>query len=264
MKESCCRFGPNGRLAGIITEPEDDRRNGGLVLISAGLVPKAGPFRLYAELARHLATAGLSTLRFDLGGIGDSLRANGSQSLRERTQREVRAAVDHFNERKPGAIVIGGLCSGAEDAFRFAETDPRVTGVVMIDPFAYRTAGWWWRHTMHRASRRVARALGLYRPIRRSAKRAGADQPLVSYQYMAKDESSRILTTLVRRGVRVHFVYTGGADETFNHRAQLRTMFDGMDFRGCVTLDHLPHVDHTQVLAEDRGELVEAIARRLS
>ena len=55
MKESCCQFGPLGQLAGILTEPDAPAPRVALVLVSAGLSPKCGPFRLYAELARRLA-----------------------------------------------------------------------------------------------------------------------------------------------------------------------------------------------------------------
>ncbi|HZU84293.1 MAG TPA: hypothetical protein VE987_15290, partial [Polyangiaceae bacterium] len=50
---------------------------------------------------------------------------------------------------------------------------------------------------------------------------------------------------------------------SFNHPGQLRAMFPDVPFDGLVMLDHLPQVDHTQLLEEDRREVVEAIARRL-
>jgi len=41
-------------------------------------------------------------------------------------------------------------------------------------------------------------------------------------------------------------------------------MFHDVDFDGLVTLTHLPHLEHTQLLDEDRREIVEAIASRLA
>jgi hypothetical protein len=52
-------------------------------------------------------------------------------------------------------------------------------------------------------------------------------------------------------------------EKSFNHEAQLRAMFRGIDFEGLVRLDHFPELDHTQPLEADRRALVEAIARRL-
>jgi alpha-beta hydrolase superfamily lysophospholipase len=269
MNERCCEFGEGGHLAGIVTEPAHAPANrGALVLVSAGLVPKFGPFRLYAELARRLSHEGFVTLRFDLGGIGDSTREISSLPLKKRTELEIRAALDWVTERYGARnVVLGGLCSGAEDSFRAAELDARVSGVVMIDPFAYRTAGFLPRHLLHRVVRRARRAVGHYQPSpppRVLAEAHGGAKPLVSYEYMAREESSRILRSLVDRRARVHFVYTGGAHESFNHEGQVRAMFRGTPLGDLVTVDYLPEMDHTQMLAEDRERLVEAIARRLA
>lgn len=262
MKETCCQLGPEGYLSAILTEPFTPAARATVVLVSAGLTPKEGPFRLYAELARRLALAGFSTLRFDLGGIGDSQRARGELPLAQRTAIEIREAVDFVSrDRDPGMLVLGGLCSGAEDSFRFAGEDRRIGGVFMIDPFAYRTRGWRWRDVLRRATRRGARALGVYRPL---PARAIATGELVTYAHMPRVESSRILRDLLDRGARVHFVYTAGMSDVFNHERQLGKMFDGIDLGERVTLDHLPHVDHTQMLAEHRRVVVEAITARLT
>jgi len=261
MTEACCQFGPGRRLAGILTEPGVLAPRLGVVLVSAGLLPKFGPFRLYAQLARRLAESPIATLRFDLGGIGDSAPEYEGRRLQERTGLEIRAALDLLTERyQLDGIVLGGLCSGAEDAFRAAESDSRVTGVLLIDPFAYRTAGWAWRNLLHRLARRSLRALGIYEPL----PLAQQEQPrLVSYRYIQHRESTRILRTLLLRKAHVHFVYTAGVREHFNHQRQLRAQFNDLDFRGLVTLDHFPHIDHTQLLEDDRRTLIEAIACRL-
>jgi Serine aminopeptidase, S33 len=268
MKELSCQFGDGDRLAGIVTRPDAPARRAALVLVSAGLSPKSGPFRLYAELARRLSRDGFLTLRFDLGGIGDSRPEHTNDPLERRTGRDIAAALDYLTaHHKLDDIVLGGLCSGAEDSFRAAELDPRVTGVVMIDPFAYKTSGWMWRHLAYRATRRLLRALGIHRPfVRAPAAPSGPKgrRPLVAYKYMDHPESSRILRAVVERRDHVHFVYTGGAREMFNHERQLKAMFPEVEFDGLVTLDHVPHVEHTQLLEEDRRTIVEAIARRLA
>ncbi len=268
MKETCLQFGRDQHLIGIVTAPASPPRREACVLVNAGLVPKFGPFRLYAQLARRLAAEGFVTLRFDLGGIGDSRLEYAQHPLGERTRLEIGEAVDHLFERHDlDGVVLGGLCSGAEDSFRYAEGDARVRGAVLIDPFSYRTPGWRWRHLRYRLARRSLRALGLYRPHAPAASApdgAAKGKPLVNYKYMGHDESSRILRALLARGARVHFLYTGGMLETFNHERQLRDMFEGVDFRGLVTLDHFPRTDHTQLLEEDRRRLVDAVARRVA
>src|SRR5262245_42062453 len=132
MRESAVRFGPSQQLAGIVTEGEGPTKRPPLVLVTAGLVPKAGPHRLYAELARRVAKDGTATLRFDLGGIGDSGQPHAGRPLAVRTALEIRAAVELIAGSGSGEVVLAGLCSGGEDAFRYAEGDPRVRGVLMI------------------------------------------------------------------------------------------------------------------------------------
>ncbi len=263
--ETAVRFGDLDALSGILTRPTVAPARAALVLVSAGLIPKFGPYRLYATLARRLAKDGITTLRFDLGSVGDSAIAQTALPLRARTTREIAAAFDHLFAHAPEATragaFVGGLCSGAEDAFRYAEQDTRVRGAILIDPFAYRTPGWTWRHFAFRAMRRSLRALGVYRPV--AVRSLGSSDRFVTYKYMEHGESRRILRTLIARRAPTHFLYTGGARDVFNHPTQLAAMFPDVDFADCVTLDHLPHTDHTQVFEEDRVELIEAIARRL-
>jgi len=259
LRETACQFGNHQMLAGIISEPAGPPRRLGCVLVSAGLLPKFGPFRLYTQLARRLARQGLPTLRFDLGGIGDSPSSHSAEPLPERTRREIAAAVDHLcTTHGLDGVILGGLCSGAEDSFRYAEADPRVRAVVLIDPFCYATTDAKVRYLALRAARRALRALGVYVP-RPPLKGRRA----VTYHYMEQSESRRILTTLLARGVRTHFVYTGGVSDTFNHERQLAGMFPGLDFKGLVTVDLFPRTDHTQFLQQDRDQLVEAIAARV-
>jgi len=243
----------------VISEPTTGAQGIGFVLVNAGVVPKHGPFRLYIKLAQRLAGAGIVALRFDLGGIGDSQPCYANRPLKARTTLEIRAAIDHLTERYSlDRILIGGLCSGAEDAFAYAEADPRIKGVVLVDPFSYRTRGWTWRNMLYRFARRSLRAVNVYEPIaiRRTASSAAR---LVDYKYMDHCESSRILCALIARSAQLHFVYTGR--EAFNHRGQLKDMFPEVDFAGRVTVDHFPNMDHTQLLEEDRRTLAASISR---
>jgi dienelactone hydrolase len=258
IKESCCRFGEDGQLAGVVTEPTDRAPRAALVLVSAGLMPKFGPFRVYAELARRLASEGVLVLRFDLGGIGDSGQGYADRPLKKRTELEIRAALDHLTSRaRFGSILLGGLCSGAEDSFRYAEIDPRVTGLVLLDPFGYRTPGWRSRDLLLRLVRRGLRTAGLARAP------SGASEALIDYRHMEHAEASRILRTMIGRKVPMHFVYSGGMRESFNHKGQFKAMFRDIDLQDLVTLDFFPQLRHTQALETDRRLLIESIARRL-
>jgi hypothetical protein len=272
MIETCCQFGPTLQLAGIVTEPSvGAARSLTCVLVNAGLVPKFGPYRLYAQLARCLAKSGVRTLRFDLGDVGDSRPAHGGRTLEDRTRLEIAAAVDFSSEcdghDASQGIVLGGLCSGAEDSFRYAEHDPRVTALLLIDAFSYRTQGWRWHHRLHRVLRRSMRWLRMYEPIDCGPASAIAGRtselPRLEYKQMEHSESSRILKALIERGVHIHFIYTGGVRESFNHAGQLQAMFKGVDFEDLVSLDYFPRIEHLQALQEERDALIEAIGQRL-
>jgi dienelactone hydrolase len=247
------------QLAGVYTTPTGRPRNVACMWLSAGLVPKFGPYRLYTQLARRLAEAGFLSLRFDLGGVGDSPRSSASQALEARTEAEIEAALRDLEKRHGiRRVVLGGLCSGAADAFRHAEHDSRVAGLVLIDPFAHETFDARLRLVGLKIAGRLLRYAGIYRP------HVGTTRArLVRYHYMEPPESRRILGAVVARGVRTHFVYTGGMRHAFNHPRQLAAMFPRLDLRGLVTVDHFPRTDHTQYLQEDRDALTEAIAARL-
>lgn len=257
VSETCCRFGERQELAGVLTSPAGAPPRAAVVLVTAGVTPKFGPFRLYAQLARRLAAEGLTVLRFDLGGIGDSGQAV-EGPLKERTARELRAAVDFLTARFGlDRVILSGLCSGAVDSFRYAESDPRVTGLALIDPFGYRTAGWHARDLLVRAARRGLWLAGLLPTY------GAAAVGLIDYEGMDREEAEKTLRALLARRVPVQFLYTGGMRETFNHRGQLKAMFPRVDFSGLVKLDYFPQLRHTQVLEADRRAIIEAVARRL-
>jgi len=273
MRDLACEFGESGRLKGIVSLPSRDAHSGfALVLVSAGFTSKTGPYRLYTELARAASDMGFLALRFDLGGIGDSQILNPDQPLAMRTNADIQEAFNYLQEEHGvQSFVIGGLCSGAEDAFRYAEDDGRVKGVVLVDPHAYRTKGWWVRNVFsrHFFNRVIFKFLRVFNVIRivtdgsNGSAVEGLEGDLIDYQYIRKDESSRILQKLMHRKVHLHYIYTGGRTDRFNHKAQFSSMFEGIDFNNNLVLDYLPHIAHVQVFEEDRVELISTIIEQL-
>lgn len=244
-----------------------------LILVSAGLMSKSGPYRLYTQIARDLAGKEIRTLRFDLGGIGNSEQIDPSLPLIERTRVDIHDAIEYVAQTfAPSGIVLAGLCSGAEDSFRYAAEDARVQGVVLIDPHAYVTAGWRFRRifSRHFLNRivykilRVARLIDLGEEGQRDNQAEGFEGDLINYQYMDRDEARSILKKLIARGTRFHYIYTGGMIDKFNHRSQFYRMFDGVDFRGLETVTHLPTIEHVQVFDEDRRLLIDTISGWIS
>jgi dienelactone hydrolase len=270
LKEIACEFGRWQRLKGVVTVPASPRPElPAVVLASAGLTAKCGPYRLYVELARSLAAQGFTTLRFDLGGIGISQIESPDRTLARRTHDDIDAALTFLAaDHGIREFAIGGLCSGAEDAFRHAATDQRVRGVILIDPHSYATLYWrcrryLTRYTVNRILYRLLRLLGAVHLDKDTSAGAveGFEGKLIDYQYMSRDESGPILEALLARGVHVHYVYTGGSIDRFHHVRQFAAMFPELDVRK-VTIDFLPYIEHVQIFEADRLLLIDTVVRR--
>ncbi len=107
MNEIVYNFGQENVLCGTLTSPEHKNNSDSLpcfILLNAGLVNQAGPFRLHAELSRELAKHNFHTLRFDLSGIGDSLKHRDSRPHDEQiagdiasfpTRDQIKTAIDN-------------------------------------------------------------------------------------------------------------------------------------------------------------------------
>jgi len=74
IEERMVRFGADHRLFGVLTRTSTSADRPVVVIFNAGAVHRVGPNRVSVTLARELAAAGLAVLRFDLEGIGDSVR----------------------------------------------------------------------------------------------------------------------------------------------------------------------------------------------
>lgn len=268
IRESACQFGPEGHLCGVLTAPSREVPPlAAMLLVSAGLTAKMGPYRLYTETARALARRGIATLRFDLGGIGNSEQVDFARPLPERTRDDIAAALSCLIERtRASRLLLGGLCSGAEDALRFAGRDSRIDGVFMIDPHAFRTPAWWLHHLASLRSLKVAaqsllRDSGLPRALAPPDDAAARESEgeLINYRYMAQDEAAELLGRIVGRGARAHYIYTADRVEHFNHARQVYRMFPGLVLWPNVSVDFLPQLEHTQFLAEDRQTIIDCI-----
>jgi len=120
-------------LAGVLHLPATPGNRGVLVVVG-GPQYRVGSHRQFLLLARDLAAAGFPVLRFDYRGMGDS---DGEPRSFEEIGPDIRAALDAFQAAVPGLreFVIWGLCDGAAAGLLYAPGDPRVTGLILLNPW---------------------------------------------------------------------------------------------------------------------------------
>lgn len=137
--EEALRFGPEGRLFGVLTEPAGTAPRAAVALINAGRNRSIGWARGDVDEARRLARAGVAALRFDIAGVGDSAPDGGDEPLYDARRRvDVAAAIDLIQTRLGSApVALRGPCSGAYLAFQSALADPRVRGLALINAQRY-------------------------------------------------------------------------------------------------------------------------------
>ncbi|MBK6695872.1 MAG: alpha/beta hydrolase [Myxococcales bacterium] len=294
-KERVHAFGPDGSLMGIVTLPDasfDSEPAAAsrpfVVLLNAGIVHRAGPFRLAVSLARSLAERGFSVLRFDQSGLGDSAKGEGGAHATEQVLKDGRAAMDFLAQRYGARqFVVGGLCSGAMNAHRIGVADDRVVGLWMLDGSAYptlsthrptvkrvlRSPGRWAGSGRRLSGRAWSMVAGLMRgptPIGPSAEASDERKGLFYQDWPPKETARRELDQMLTRGARILFVYTGGWSG-FVHPRQFDEMFPRLSHRERVTVKYYPHADHTYLLQGDRNEMtadvgafLDALSRDLS
>lgn len=135
FQEQALAFDCDGSwLYGILSLPEHPFSRGVLIVVG-GPQYRVGSHRQFTLLARHLAAQGISVMRFDYRGMGDS---EGEARTFENVGNDLRAAIDAFFERAPGLeeLVIWGLCDAASAAIFYAHQDRRVTGLVLVNPWS--------------------------------------------------------------------------------------------------------------------------------
>lgn len=132
--EERLRFGPDQRLAGVFCRPAaPTQRRTCVILTNAGTNPHSGWARMSVDHARALAAEGITSLRFDLSGLGDAAVA--WQSPRSSVYSpahsdDLTAAIDLAKTSGAEVVLVAGLCSAGHLALHGAARDARIAGVL--------------------------------------------------------------------------------------------------------------------------------------
>ena len=265
MNERPIFFGHQANLFGIVTLADAAiQKELAVVFVSAGLLHRVGPNRLYVDLARRLANSGLTSVRFDISGVGDSELPEGGPLYIERSRQDVIDTMDAIQDMFGiERFLLIGLCTGAFNAFRVAGIDERVAGAVLLDGYAFPTMRSLIGHYRgrildpHRWARYVQRRI---RPWTRLGESDPEDDLVVfENEVVPKQRFATELAALVDRGVPMLMVYTGLGPLAFNYERQLHNAFPEIDLDRAMTVRYFPHADHTFTLPGNRRLLVEAI-----
>ncbi len=127
------------RLVGVLHEGRGGASTG-IVIVVGGPQYRVGSHRQFVVMARRFASAGVPVLRFDVQGMGDS---EGTFRSFESLDPDINAAIDAFCEHSTGVsnVVLLGLCDGASASLIYASSDPRVCGLVLMNPWVRTTQG---------------------------------------------------------------------------------------------------------------------------
>jgi len=265
-------FGPARSLLGVITTPTGpEPAPVACLLLNMGANHRVGPHRINVKLAHALATQGISNLRFDLGGLGDSAPSAGSGHYMTQVVHDMQAAMDLL-QQKLGIrqFLICGLCSGAVNALATAVLDERVIGISMFDSYAFPNRRSRWERTFWRALaapanpaflgkakreflRSLTRLRGGLVPLgfghSNKTRSADHDVPLnILGDYVtpavAASVFQRSMMALVDRKVAVHMLFSGSVHVRDRNRDQLGS-FRHAPFAQNVRYEFIRELDHT-------------------
>src|SRR5262245_23717581 len=253
IRELPVLMGRHKSLAGIFTESLRScavTTPPAVVLLNAGIVHRVGPNRMHVLLARALAAAGISSLRFDMSGIGDSPSRPEATTPLESAMSDIRDAMEWLAANKRiGKVVLFGLCSGADHSILYASSDRRVVGTILLDPNIPRTRKYYLYRSGAKLTSLVRKSPGealstLGKFFNRSVSGEPADNRSLSGELgdlTAELTDSELHAFLVghyrecvEAGVQIMVVTTGGEQGRYRH--QILDAFPDIAFGDRLTL----------------------------
>lgn len=135
LTETPIDFGPADAMFGILCRPDCPVAGAPAMLLpTTGIDPCSGLSRMWTDLARNLAHRGITSLRFDMTGVGESQgRFTGdpmTASYHPDRIADLSSAVDALGAQGFGQVTVVGYCSGAYAAWHAAIKDKRIGGLL--------------------------------------------------------------------------------------------------------------------------------------
>lgn len=267
--EQAVLLGQARALMGVLARPIGEARFGrpAVIILNTGIIHRVGHHRMYVTMARQLASAGHTVLRFDFSGIGDSRSRTDNVTPVASCLADIQDALDWLTSSYGATqVVLIGLCSGADIALRFGHGDARVVGLALFDPAIPPTARFYVDYIVRRMSRlrswltfasgrgRIWRDIigrfGFALGARSAAPAVGLVDP------RSRSESEALYRDTLERDIRLLVVLTGGdlaGRQTY--REQLLDAFPTVPFKDRLQLEFFADCDHTFAPPADRDRL---------
>ena len=279
MNETAITFECGGAsLVGIVHPSATPARRGIVFVVGGGPQYRVGGHRQLTQWSRIVAAAGTPVLRFDYTGMGDS---HGGFRGFEQIQDDICSAIDELVSRIPEIqeVVLWGECDAASAILFYAWQDPRVQGLVLLNPWVRTAAGEakailhsyylsrlmqpsFWRKVASLRFNPVASlrsAIGVVRRSRSTAPSSGRTSAAATTDIQARlPLPDRLLEGLRRFGGPVLLVLSGRdlVAREFEELLRISPAWQSEFARRQITRHVLPEGDHTFSSATQRARVV--------
>jgi exosortase A-associated hydrolase 1 len=125
----------NQSLSAILHRPDSPKHDTGVLILVGGPQYRVGSHRQFVKLSRALAAAGITSLRLDSAGMGDS---SGTKAEFYQQDADIEAGITALMQQCPQLknVVLWGLCDAASAILLYLnKPDPRVSGVALLNPW---------------------------------------------------------------------------------------------------------------------------------
>jgi pimeloyl-ACP methyl ester carboxylesterase len=270
ISEQAVLLGKRKSLVGIITQSVGSTESCeglAVVILNTGIIHRVGHHRMYVTFSRVLAEVGYTVLRFDLAGIGDSDNRADNLSPLESSLADITEVLDWLEStRQIKRVVLVGLCSGADHAVIYGSSDPRVVGLVLMDPSLPPTM----RYFRDRIGRRLLRLSSWVSIARTGSSNLGkmliegvagqtgweSRNPTLNHPKL-RSQLEHVYKRAVEQGIQFLVILTGDGRQSY--REQLLDAFPNVSFSGQLRLEFFDDCDHLFTLEADRARLLKII-----
>lgn len=271
ISEQVHLIGKQGSLVGIMTRAASGSSSPKptVVILNTGVTHRVGHQRMYVSLSRALAGLGFDVLRFDFSGIGDSEPRTDGLSPLDASLADLEEVLEWLKlTRGVSRIILVGLCSGADHAILHAQNDPRILGLVLMDPQIPTTTRFYVYYLLQRATRwrsYISVLMGrsnlvkLWKSGRVHRAQSNSEMRPASLENLRFDSSlKQSYRNVIANGAQILAVFTGDTWRQ-TYREQMLDAFPDIAFGDQLKIEFFGDTDHVFTKQEDRARLFEIV-----